>query len=111
MLPSRHSSRLTSGSPASFASFRVPPLDIAREAVYWSELASSDRMNNFYEQFAATAERFAAHPAVEVQRRDRLDCFTYAELRAMAERAAAFLAARGIAPRDRCAILADNDAR
>ncbi len=68
-------------------------------------------MNNFYEQFAATAARFAARPAVEVQRRDRLDRFTYAELRAMAERAAAFLAARGIAPGDRCALLADNDAR
>ncbi len=68
-------------------------------------------MNNFYEQFAATAERFAAHPAVEVQCRDRLDRFTYAELCAMAERTAQFLAARGIAPGDRCAILADNDAR
>src|SRR6266852_679910 len=69
------------------------------------------RMNNFYQQFAATAERFAARPAIEVQRRDSLDRFTYAELRSMVERAADFLAGRGIVAGDRCAILADNDAR
>ena len=68
-------------------------------------------MNNFYEQFIAAAERFSNRPAIEVQRRDRLEQFTYAELRGMAERTAAFLAAHGIAPADRCAILADNDAR
>ncbi len=72
---------------------------------------ASGRMNSFYEQFAATAERFAAYPAVEVQRRDAADRFTYAELRSMAERAARFLALRGIVRGDRCAILADNDAR
>ena len=68
-------------------------------------------MNNFYEQFAATAERFASRPAVEVQRRDTLEQFTYAELRGMAERTAAFLCRRGLAPGERAAILADNDAR
>jgi len=69
------------------------------------------RIDNFYQQFAATAERFGARPAIEVQRRDSLDRFTYAELRTMVERAAGFLAGRGIAAGDRCAILADNDAR
>ena len=69
------------------------------------------RMSNFYEQFAAAAERFAARPAVEVQRRDTVERHTYAELRAMAERTAAFLAARGVVRGDRCAILADNNAR
>ena len=75
-------------------------------------------MNNFYQQFAATAERFPDYLAVEVQRRDRVDRFTYAQLREMAERTAAFLAAGGATPGtprlargDRAAILADNDAR
>ncbi len=75
-------------------------------------------MNNFYDHFAAAAERFAARPAIEVQRRDRVDGFSYVQLRSMAERVAEFLVAgdphrssarlrRG----ERAAILADNDAR
>ena len=70
-------------------------------------------MNNFYESFAATAQRFASRTAVEVQRREpgALDTFTYAELRRMAEAVAGALAARGIAAGDRCAILGENDAQ
>ena len=67
--------------------------------------------SNFYEQFRAAAERFAERPAIDVQRRDRVERYTYAELRGMAERTAAFLAARGLGAGERCAILADNDAR
>ena len=67
-------------------------------------------MRNFYERFAATAERYGARPAVQVQRREGLDSFTYAELRHRAEQAAGWLAARGLEPGDSCAILADNDA-
>jgi long-chain acyl-CoA synthetase len=66
---------------------------------------------NFYERFLSVTERFPDRVAVEVQRRESLDTLTYRELREMAERVAAFLAARGIAPGDRCAILSDNDAR
>jgi len=77
----------------------------------------AERRNNFYEQFAATAERFPTRPAVEVQRRDSLDRFTYADLRSMADHVAGFLAAHGspgasrLGRGDGCAILADNDAR
>lgn len=67
------------------------------------------RWNNFYERFAATAQRFAAHVAVEFVRRDGVEKITYGELRKRAEDSAAFLFARGILPGDRCAILADND--
>ncbi|MFQ5694601.1 MAG: AMP-binding protein [Terriglobia bacterium] len=67
-------------------------------------------MRNFYERFLASEERFGARPAVLVQRRDRLDSFTYADLWRMAEQAATWLAARGLKPGDRCALLADNDA-
>jgi long-chain acyl-CoA synthetase len=75
-------------------------------------------MSNFYEQFAAAAARFPESTAVEVQHREAVDRFTYAQLRSMAEHIAAFLAAPGpasgtqrLARGDRAAILADNDAR
>jgi long-chain acyl-CoA synthetase len=67
-------------------------------------------MQNFYELFADAATRHATRVAIEVQHRDRLDRYTYARLREMAERTAAWLALIGIAPGERCAILSDNDA-
>src|SRR4051794_24529266 len=67
-------------------------------------------MQNFYEQFARITARFPDRLAVEVQRRDRVDGFTYAVLDAMAARTAAWLASAGIAGGDRCALLAENDA-
>ena len=73
-------------------------------------VASPARMQNFFEQFARAAERHAARTAIEVQHRDRVDRFTYARLREMAERTAAWLAVIGVDPGERCAILADNDA-
>ena len=65
--------------------------------------------NNFYERFAATAERYGSHVAVELQRRDGVERATYAQLREQADAAAGFLASRGIRTGDACAILADND--
>ena len=67
-------------------------------------------MQNFYELFADAAARHASRVAIELQRRNTLDHFTYERLRDMAERTAAWLAVIGIAPGDRCAILSDNDA-
>ena len=64
--------------------------------------------NNFYERFAATAERFANGTAVELQHRDRVERITFGELQKQAEAAASFLAARGLRAGDTCAILADN---
>jgi len=55
---------------------------------------------NFFELFAATAERHAARVAIEVQRRGSLDRFTYAQLREMAARVAADLAGRGFCAGD-----------
>lgn len=75
-----------------------------------SERLPIEGANNFWEWFATAAERHAAMTAVEVQGRDRLDRFTYAGLRRMAEVVAGGLHARGIAAGDRCAILGDNDA-
>ena len=65
---------------------------------------------NFWEVFDQSVARFDDRTAVEVQRRDALDRWTYGELRGLALSRTAFLAARGIRPGDRAAILADNDA-
>lgn len=67
-------------------------------------------MRNFYECFSAATDRFPDRVAVEVQHKGRLDRFSYVELRRMAERGAAWLAAHGVRRGDRCAIFADNDA-
>jgi hypothetical protein len=44
--------------------------------------------NTFYDRFAAAADCFSARTAIQVQRRDGVDSFTYAELRRLAERTA-----------------------
>jgi long-chain acyl-CoA synthetase len=67
-------------------------------------------MQNFYEQFARVAARLPEGVAVEVQRRDRVDQFTYATLEAMAGRTTTWLIGEGIGRGERCAILAENDA-
>jgi acyl-CoA synthetase (AMP-forming)/AMP-acid ligase II len=54
--------------------------------------------------------RFGDRTAVEVQRRGGLERFTYNELHAIAVANAEWLACRGVAPGDRCALYAENDA-
>lgn len=68
-------------------------------------------MHNFWDVFAVAAQRFPGNVAVEIQRSSGLEQVTYGDLRQMAEAIAGGLAARGIGAGDRCAILADNDAR
>ena len=68
-------------------------------------------MSNFWEVFEAAARRFPDNVAVEVQRKDHLERVTYRQLVDMAEAVARWLRAQGTAVGDRCAILADNDAR
>jgi long-chain acyl-CoA synthetase len=63
-----------------------------------------------YERFARSASRFGERTAVEVQRRDSLESWTYEALRSRAEAMAASLAAEGVGAGDRCALLAENDA-
>jgi long-chain acyl-CoA synthetase len=69
------------------------------------------RSVTFWQVFAATAARFAGRVAIEIPRADGLESCTYAALRDAAAARGAWLAAMGIGPGDRCAILADNDAR
>lgn len=68
-------------------------------------------MSNFWQTFDDAAGRFAGNIAVEIQRASGLEQITYAELKTQAEAIAAWLDAEGIGHGDRCAILADNDAR
>ena len=65
---------------------------------------------NLWTVFAETVARFGDKTAVEIQRATRVDRFTYRQLSDMASAWAAWLAAEGIAPGDRVAILAHNDA-
>lgn len=68
-------------------------------------------MANFYQLFAAAARTFPDRPAIDVVCQSGTDTWTYAQLDADAMQWAGWLAANGVAPGDRCAILADNDAR
>jgi long-chain acyl-CoA synthetase len=67
-------------------------------------------MEHFYELVAAAVDEFPDNIAIEVQHRDRLEQVSYARLREMAERTAAWLAMIGVDAGQRAAILADNDA-
>ena len=65
---------------------------------------------NLWTVFAATVTRFGDRTAVEIQRHDRVDAFTYRQLHDMASEWATWLASQRITKGDRCAILAHNDA-
>lgn len=64
----------------------------------------------FWQVFETAATRFGPRIAVEIQRGDRPDRWTYADLHQAALRVARWLAAQGIGYGDRCAIFSDNDA-
>ncbi|HMD31203.1 MAG TPA: AMP-binding protein, partial [Candidatus Acidoferrales bacterium] len=66
---------------------------------------------NFCEVFAAVVARHGSRTAVEVQRRESVEAITFEQLARMAGQARARLAAKGLAPGDRCVLLAENDAR
>src|SRR6478752_4659060 len=67
-------------------------------------------MRNFFDQFAAAVKSAGDRPAVEIQRRDRIETVTYNQLDSMAGRIAVWLQRQGVQAGDRCAILAENDA-
>ena len=68
-------------------------------------------MQNFWDVFDAAATRFSGNVAVEIQRASGLEQVTYRDLQGQAQAIARWLAGHGISAGDRCAILADNDAR
>jgi len=68
-------------------------------------------MPTFYELFRECAERWPDNVALEIQRRDRVESFTYAETRRMAESIGRWLTENRFQPGARIAILADNHPR
>jgi long-chain acyl-CoA synthetase len=68
-------------------------------------------MPTFYDLFRECAERWPDNAALEIQRRDRVESFTYAETRRMAESIGRWLTQNGFQPGARIAILADNHPR
>jgi long-chain acyl-CoA synthetase len=68
-------------------------------------------MSTFYDRFVECAQRWPQNVAVEVQRPDGIESYSYAELRRMAESIAAWLLDSEMAAGARVAILADNHPR
>jgi long-chain acyl-CoA synthetase len=68
-------------------------------------------MTTFYDRFVECSEKWPGNVAVEVQRPDALESYTYSELRRMAESFGGWLLANGMPPGERVAILADNHPR
>ena len=68
-------------------------------------------MPTFYDRFVECAERWPSNVALELQRQDRIESCTYAELRGMAESVGRWVTESGFERGSRLAILADNHPR
>ena len=68
-------------------------------------------MPTFYDRFRECAERWPGNVALEIQRRDRMESFTYAETLQMAESIGRWLVENKFPQGARIAILADNHPR
>ena len=67
-------------------------------------------MPTFYDRFVECVEHWPQNVALEIQRRDQVENYTYAEV-AMAESVGAWLSKSGLPQGARVAILADNHPR
>ena len=72
---------------------------------------SREPMPTFYDHFVECVEQWPQNVALEIQRRDQVESYTYAEVRRMAESVGSWLAKSGLQPGARVAILADNHPR
>src|SRR5258705_5958760 len=68
-------------------------------------------MPTFYDRFVECVEHWPKNVALEIQRRDQVESFTYAELRHMAESVGAWLGKNGFSSGARVLILAENHPR
>ena len=68
-------------------------------------------MPTFYNSFVECAERWPEHIGLEIQRRDRMESYSYREARRNAESIGRWLMESKFEPGTRCAILADNHPR
>ncbi len=90
----------------------MPPAHRNASFLYISSLTFSRQpMPTFYASFVECAQRWPENVALEIQRRERVESYTYAETRRMAESVACWLDQQKLEPGTRCAILADNHPR
>jgi long-chain acyl-CoA synthetase len=68
-------------------------------------------MTSFYDRFAECAARFPDNTALEIQRREHVESYTYLQVKTMAESVGQWLAGNGLHDGARIAILADNHPR
>jgi long-chain acyl-CoA synthetase len=68
-------------------------------------------MPTFYDRFVECAQRWPNNPAVELQRHNQLERYTYAELRRMAESVGRWVTGNRFPRGTRLALLADNHPR
>jgi long-chain acyl-CoA synthetase len=68
-------------------------------------------MLTFYDRFVECEERWPANVALEIQRHDKVESCTYAELRRMSESVGQWITQNGFARGSRLALLADNHPR
>jgi len=68
-------------------------------------------MSTFYDRFRECAQLWPNNVALEIQRGDGIESYTYAELRQMAESIGRWLTEQKLPPGSRIAILADNHPR
>jgi long-chain acyl-CoA synthetase len=68
-------------------------------------------MPTFYDRFIECSERWPQNIALEIQRTDGVENYTYTELRRMAESFGKWLVTQGMPPGSRVAILAENHPR
>ncbi len=75
------------------------------------QVYSRQAMATFYSSFCECAERWPANVALEIQLRERVESYTYAETRRMAECIGRWIGENGCEPGARCAIAANNHPR
>jgi len=68
-------------------------------------------MPTFYDRFVECAERWPSNVALELQRQDRIESCTYAELRGMAESVGRWVTENGFERGARLALMAENHPR
>ncbi len=68
-------------------------------------------MPTFYDRFRDCAEHWPENTALEIQRRDGMESYSYSQARSGAESVGRWLVENGFEPGTRCAILAENHPR
>jgi len=68
-------------------------------------------MPTFYDQFVAAEQRGAHNIALEIQRHDQVESYTYAQARTMAESVGRWLSGKKLPAGARVGIFADNHPR